>query len=123
MQYSSKTCDVVVKNDQYLYVYFKKGTTQEYDELVAIYELLKRESIQLPILYDISRIDGMDYDAMDFSLREWSGFEHMPMAVLFGKDTISEKYAMMILNTQKVRPSLKFFNNIKEAEAWLLTSG
>jgi len=120
MQYSSKSCDVVVMNDRYLCVHFKKGTTQDYDELIAIYQLLKRESRRLPILYDISRIDGMDYDAMDFSLKEWEGFDHTPMAVIFSKDTISEKYAMMILNTQTPRPALRFFDNALEGVNWLL---
>lgn len=121
MLYSSKTCEIAVINNRYHYVNFKRGTTQEYDELMTIYDLLKREATRLPILYDMSQIDGMDYEALDFSLTEWSGFESIRLAIVFGKDTISEKYARIGQSNQKPRPTLKYFNNILEATVWLLT--
>lgn len=120
MRYLSPSCEASVVNGQFIHIHFKKDITMDFDELSILYHMLMDQDPPLPILFDMSHIAGMDFDAMDFSLKEWYGIAHVPMAVVFNRGTISEKYAMMILNTQTSRPSLCFFDNQSSAIDWLI---
>lgn len=120
MRYTSVFYDIQTIRDLYHYVHFKSDITQTYHSLEEIYTILRQRGDHKPILYDISKINGMDFEAMDFTLEEWHDITDVRFAFVSAKGTISEKYAATIQKTHPVRETLRFFENPLEAVHWLL---
>ena len=86
--------------------------------IVSILRIVKDKFFECPLIFNISNIDGMDYDALD--LCDIDDFSNYPrsIAIVYNLDNISKKYAILIKNINNECQKINKFDRMEDALEW-----
>lgn len=90
--------------------------------IVSILKIVKDKFFEYPLIFNISNIDGFDYDAIDLcAVYEFKKYPHR-IAIVYSPDNISKKYAILIKNFNNECQMINKFDRMEDALEWSIES-
>jgi len=109
----------ILFKDFYWNIRFNDKTVISLLDMESIFQSIQTNAVFQPVALDISHIDGIDYDALEYvALTACNGPCH-PMALLVEHGSIGEKYARLIEQLTENSPLYHIFSLHDSAEKWL----
>ncbi|OPL08911.1 MAG: hypothetical protein AVO33_08330 [delta proteobacterium ML8_F1] len=111
-----------INSDNIVVVKFVDQFIISKNHLIAILEIVKSRFFEYPLILDIRNIDGIEFEAIEISKIEI--FKNFPsrVAILYEKNSISQKYADLIDSINVSCSRISKFEGLQEAFDWTRTS-
>ena len=114
------TLEILPKN--IILIKFKDNFVITKYHIVSILKIVKDKFFEYPLIFNIANIDGFDYDAIDLcAVYEFKQYPHR-IAIVYNRDNISKKYAVLIKNFNNEFQMINKFDRMEDALEWSLES-
>lgn len=90
------------------------------NHISAIFQLIYNQLDEYPLVFDITNIYGFESEALEFCKQEEIYMYKKKIAIMYDNDTISEKYATLIMELSSGCDQINKFSVLKEAHDWAI---
>lgn len=97
---------------------FKKNVVVTLLDILKIYRLISTFDLNNPLLLDIQNIDGIEFEALEFTASKDELTERVQI-IVYANNSISEKYVHLIENLDLGSHDYQIFDNLSEAREWI----
>jgi len=118
MKNNESNYSIELRDDNILLIKFKDNFIISKLIIDSIFDIIKKDFYNYPLIMDISNISGVDYDAID--VKNIDAIKNYPskIALIYSPDNISKRYANLISNLNSGEIDIHKFTGISEASKW-----
>jgi hypothetical protein len=107
--------------EKLVYVKFMSKFIISKNNISSIFKIANDQFNAYPMILNISDVDGIDYQAIDFCKCNEIVLYNKRIAILFNSSNISEKYAHLISRMNTGCSELKPFSHYQSAVLWAVS--
>lgn len=109
---------IEIVDDNILLIKFKDAFIISKSSIDSIFDIIKKDFYEYPLIVDINNISGIDYDAIEIKNIEVIKNYPSKIALVYNPENISNRYANLISNLNDKSIDIHKFADFDEASKW-----
>ena len=101
-----------------IFISFEKNLVISKNHITSIFDIIKNQLSEYPIIVDISNIEGIDYEAINLcSFKDFVQYTQL-LSIIYNPKNISKKYTDLLITINKNCKKINKSVNLSDAILW-----